>query len=80
MPAKAPCAIVTAPTRQRERLYRLIQKRHSRWLSLYQQADVWTDPDQRHRMLLARWQHQRTIIVYLHAHNLDRLDLASILI
>jgi hypothetical protein len=51
--------------RRIQRLQRLTEVRHARWLRLYSEPDVWTDSVKRRQMLRARWQYQRAVIFCL---------------
>jgi hypothetical protein len=51
--------------RRIERLLRLIDVRHTKWLRLYRQPDVWTDTQKRRQMIHSRWQYHRALTVYL---------------
>lgn len=54
-----------AAARRIQRLQRVTEARHARWLRLYSEPDVWTDSVKRRQMLRSRWQYQRAVLVYL---------------
>ncbi len=41
--------------------------RHDNWLRLYQEPDLWTNPEKRKQMIRARWEYQEALLAHLDA-------------